>query len=102
LVLTLASTDLATTYGEQHAPGLIRKRLTEARRVGYAVNPGLIVEGSWGMAAAVFGATGDPVGALSLTGVAHRFASDRQVDLGRLLLQSAHELSKGLNAPHAE
>jgi DNA-binding IclR family transcriptional regulator len=95
----LASTDLVVSYGEQHAPGAIRERLTEARRLGYAVNPGLLVEGSWGMAAAVFGANGDPVGALSLTGVAHRFASARRVELGRLLLQSAHELSKRLNAP---
>ncbi|MFG1922857.1 IclR family transcriptional regulator [Cryptosporangium sp. NPDC048952] len=80
-------------YGPEHTPDAIRDRIAATRRDGYAVNPGLIVEGSWGMGAAVFDARSAPVGALSLTGVAHRFAPHRQPQLGRLLLAEAHRLS---------
>ena len=89
----LAGADLVTAHGAAHAPDAIRARITETRRQGYALNPGLIVEGSWGMAAAVFDARSAPVGALSLTGVEHRFAPHRQPQLGRLLLAEAHRLS---------
>jgi DNA-binding IclR family transcriptional regulator len=89
----LADTDLVTTYGEAHSPDALRSRIAETRRAGYAVNPGLIVEGSWGMAAAVFDAHNQPVGALTLTGVEHRFAPQRRPQLGRLLLDEAHRLS---------
>ena len=74
----------------------IRARIQETRTLGYAVNPGLIVTGSWGMGAAVFDPSGQPAWALSLTGIAPRFAPERRPDLGRLLLHHAHELSKNL------
>lgn len=89
----LAGADLVPTYGATHAADVLRGRLEDTRQDGYAVNPGLIVEGSWGMGAAVFGNDGVPVGALSLTGVEHRFRAGRRPTLGRLLLRSAHELS---------
>lgn len=95
----LAEAALADGYGEAHAPGPLRDRLAETRRNGFAVNPGLIVEGSWGMGAAVFGPDGTPVGALSLTGVEHRFGAGRRPALGRLLLRCAHELSGRLASP---
>lgn len=92
----LARVDLVDRYGEAHSAAAIRVRLAEARRLGWSFNPGLIVEGSWGMAAAVFSATGRPVGALTLTGVESRFGDDRRSELGALLLKSAHELSEAL------
>ena len=96
---------LATTagargeWGRQHTPEGIRELLSDVRRQGFAVNPGMIVEGSWGMAAAVFDATGAPVYALSLTGIEPRFTGERQAPLGRALLTEAHRLSRELGHP---
>jgi DNA-binding IclR family transcriptional regulator len=80
-------------WGPSHSEAAIRKRIELTRRTGYAVNPALLVEGSWGMAAAVFDRRGQPGWALSLTGVETRFRADRRRELGRLLLEHAHELS---------
>lgn len=85
--------ELASSWGRSHDPQRLRTRLTETKERGFAVNPGLIVEGSWGLGAAVFDRQGRPEWALSLTGVAFRFGPDRLADLGRTLLAHAHELS---------
>jgi DNA-binding IclR family transcriptional regulator len=90
----LASADLVPQFGDQHAPSPLAARLRQTRRAGYAVNPGLIVEGSWGMGAAVFDAGGAPEWALSLTGIQPRFGADRRPELGRLLMEQAHALSQ--------
>lgn len=37
-------------WGESHLPGALRERIALTREAGYAVNPGLIVEGSWAWA----------------------------------------------------
>lgn len=83
-------------WGATHSESAIRARSAETRSRGYAVNPGLIVEGSWGMGAAVFDQRGEPTWALSLTGVGFRFPEERQRELGSLLLEQAHELTKRL------
>lgn len=88
--------DLTATYGIVHSTDALRERVAATRRDGYAVNPGLLVTGSWGMAAAVFDAADRPAWALSLTGVEHRFAGDRRPELGALLLRAAHELTRAL------
>ncbi|WP_136034969.1 IclR family transcriptional regulator [Microbacterium sp. PF5] len=85
--------DLETHWGRAHGRAPLRARLAETKERGYAVNPGLIVEGSWGLGAAVFDRAGRPEWALSLTGVAFRFGPDRQAELGRILLAHAHQLS---------
>lgn len=92
----LARADLVERWGAAHAPGPVRERIRETRERGYAVNPALILEGSWGMGAAVFDAAGNPAWALSLTGIESRFRPERQAFLGGLLLEQAHELSKRL------
>ncbi|MDP9820991.1 IclR family transcriptional regulator [Nocardioides massiliensis] len=91
----LARTDL-TAYGESHAPEEVRRRVRRTRRDGYALNPGLLVEGSWGMGSAVFDAEERPRWALSLTGVERRFDPARRRELGPLLLREAHELGRRL------
>ena len=93
----LATADLSR-WGDEHAPDAVRRRIAETRARGYAVNPGLIVEGSWGMGAAVFDRSGQPAWALSLTGIESRFGPDRRPELGRLLLEHAHRISQGLKA----
>ncbi|MGP3534377.1 IclR family transcriptional regulator [Microbacterium sp. RD1] len=90
--------DLAREWGAAHSEKRLRARLRETQERGYAVNPGLIVEGSWGMGAAVFTREGDPQWALSLTGVEFRFGPDRVADLGRILLAHAHQLTTRIAA----
>jgi DNA-binding IclR family transcriptional regulator len=92
----LQQTDLAEAYGDAHRRAAVWERVATTRAAGYAVNPGLIVEGSWGMGAAVFDAAERPQWALSLTGIERRFDETRRRELGPLLLHEAHELSKAI------
>ncbi len=85
--------ELPERWGAAHAPTRLRGRLRETHERGYAVNPGLIVEGSFGVGAAVFTREGHPQWALSLTGVEFRFGPDRLPELGRILLAHAHQLT---------
>ncbi|WP_072802785.1 IclR family transcriptional regulator [Rhodococcoides yunnanense] len=94
----LARTDLQPDWGPQHSPEAIAQRVTSTRETGYAVNPALLVEGSWGIGAAVFDRSGAPAWALSLTGVETRFRPERHHELGTLLLAQAHRLT-GLLRP---
>ncbi len=94
----LASADL-TAFGAGPRP---RPRCASGsphtRAAGYAVNPGLLVEGSFGLGAAVFDAAEQPAWALSLTGIEARFSAERRPELGRLLLAHAHRLTLALRA----
>ncbi|MGB3771201.1 MAG: IclR family transcriptional regulator [Rhodococcus sp. (in: high G+C Gram-positive bacteria)] len=89
----LARVKLRSEWGDQHAADRIRERLAATRKTGYAVNPALLVEGSWGIGAAVFDRFGAPAWALSLTGVETRFRPERHHELGTLLLEQAHVLT---------
>lgn len=89
---------LAAEWGAAHGEQRLRARLRETHERGYAVNPGLIVEGSYGLGAAVFTREGHPQWALSLTGVEFRFGAERQAELGRILLAHAHQLSSRIAA----
>ncbi|PUA82865.1 IclR family transcriptional regulator [Nocardioides currus] len=92
----LARADLAGEYGAAHTADAVRERVDQTRAAGFAFNPGLIVEGSWGMAAAVFDADERPQWALTLTGIEQRFGAARRRELGELLLREAHVLSRTL------
>lgn len=80
-------------WGTAHSEEAVRERIELTRTTGYAVNPALIVEGSWGIGAAVFDRNGRPGWALSLTGVETRFRPERHHELGTMLLEEAHLLS---------
>ncbi|GAC1410883.1 MAG: IclR family transcriptional regulator [Mycobacterium sp.] len=88
--------DLEGEWGSTHSRGAIEGRIQQTRISGYAVNPGLVVEGSWGIGAAVFNALGQPQWAVSLTGVEARIARDRTEMLGETLLRAAHALTQRL------
>ncbi|KUI31755.1 IclR family transcriptional regulator [Mycobacterium sp. GA-2829] len=88
--------DLQAAWGPGHTATAIRRRIRQTRLTGYAVNPGLLVEGSWGVGAAVFDELGRPRWALSLTGVESRFNGRRQKQLGESLLRAAHVLTRRL------
>jgi DNA-binding IclR family transcriptional regulator len=88
----------AGIFAGGHPEDVVRNNLHQARRRGYSVNPGLVLEGSWGMGAAVFDQAGRPSWALSLTGIEPRFREDRRELLGRLLLEEAYRLTVRLGA----
>ncbi|MEL4317586.1 IclR family transcriptional regulator [Leifsonia sp. YIM 134122] len=93
----LARLDLSgNRHGVNQTLAGIRKTIAAAQEVGYVVNPGRIVEGSWGMAAAIFDRANRPMWALTLTGIESRFKPDRQKELGRALLVEAHRVSRRL------
>ncbi|OBA53241.1 IclR family transcriptional regulator [Nocardia sp. 852002-51101_SCH5132738] len=92
----LARTNLVADWGDVHSEQRIRERIDATLSDGYAVNPALIVEGSWGIGAAVFDREGRPAWALSITGVETRFREPRRTELGKLLMDHAHQLSNRL------
>lgn len=92
----LDRTDLEGEWGSAHSRAAIESRIRQTRISGYSVNPGLVVEGSWGIGAAVFDAFRQPQWALSLTGVEARFAGHRTEKLGEALLRAAHALTQRL------
>jgi DNA-binding IclR family transcriptional regulator len=89
----LDKADLVSRFGAGHRADQLRERVDATRSLGFAVNPGLIVPGSWGLGAAVFDSHGDPRWALSITGIEARLAPPRQQELGQLLLREAHALA---------
>lgn len=89
----LSTAHLTERYGDQHSTSHLRDRVATTRELGYAVNPGLIVPGSWGLGAAVFDPHGEPRWALSITGIEARLSGPRQHELGQLLLREAHALA---------
>jgi DNA-binding IclR family transcriptional regulator len=88
---------LASRWGAHYEPVPLRQRLDRTRATGYSVNPGLVVHGSWGMAAAVVDGDERPFAAVSLTGVESRFGEQRRPVLGAQLMRAAQELSRLLN-----
>ena len=86
----------AGTFAAGHTAGIVRENLERTRLAGYSVNPGLVLEGSWGMGAAVFDRSGKPAWALSLTGIEPRFKPERQDELGGLLMAEAHRITQQL------
>lgn len=93
-----AGNSLVPRFGEVHNHANVWERVRLTREKGYALNPGLLVEGSWGMGAAVFDAAGRPAWALSLTGIDSRFRPERQAELGQLLVEHAHSVTRKLRA----
>ncbi|MFJ4268618.1 IclR family transcriptional regulator [Paenarthrobacter nicotinovorans] len=90
----LDAATLENDFGPEHAAPRILERIEATRVAGYSTNPGLIVQGSWGMGSAVFDRAGQPAWALSITGVEHRFSTERRPLLGQLLMRHAHALTQ--------
>jgi DNA-binding IclR family transcriptional regulator len=63
----------------------IREDVARARRQGYALNPGRIVAGSWGLGVAIMFPDGRIAGALSIAAIDSRMGAERQPELVRHL-----------------
>jgi DNA-binding IclR family transcriptional regulator len=73
---------------------LVKELVAEARLTGYAVNPGLLLAGSWGIAAPIHVGPHIPPAAISITAVEARLQPKRQQELGHLLTMEAEALRK--------
>lgn len=67
------------------SPALLRRQVQETRERGYAVNPGLIVKGSWAVGIAIRDPHGSGHAALTLAGIESRFTESHIRNLAELL-----------------
>ena len=75
---------------------LLKSRLDEIRRVGYAHSDGERQVGAGAVAAPVFGLDGSPVGAISVCGPLARFDHESRDRIVPHLLKAAHDISRSL------
>lgn len=75
-----------------YSPAKLRELVKMTRQDGYALNPGMIMQGSWGIGAAVRGHDGKPAGALSIAAVEMRLQENRRKELVPLLQEEAARL----------
>lgn len=68
------------------------------RQQGYALNPGRIVPGSWGLGVAILWPDGRPAGALSIAAIEDRMRPDRRPDLIAALQREARVVEEHLAA----
>lgn len=78
-------------------PDLLRVLVAETRARGYALNPGILVPGSWGIGVPVRDGAGRPIGALSIAAIESRLAEARQPEIAALLTREARLLEAALN-----
>jgi DNA-binding IclR family transcriptional regulator len=79
-----------------HSANSLRQLVAETRSAGFAVNKGLIVQGSWGVGVAIIEDAGKPLGALSVAAIESRLPERRRLEIARLLQAAASDLSARL------
>ncbi len=97
-ILNANAAPLAQQY-PSCAPSVLLSLVAETRRQGYALNPGLIVPGSWGVGVAVRGPDGQIAGALSIAAIEARLDEQRRRELAPLLREEAARLEGDLCNP---
>lgn len=80
-------------------PDRLRTMIARTRAEGVALNPGLVIEGSWGLGIALRHADGRLAGALSVATVEARMRADRLPELTRLLRAEAARIEARLDRP---
>jgi DNA-binding IclR family transcriptional regulator len=99
-----ANADVLAEKYTNHPPGVLRQLVAETRARGYALNPGMLLPGSWGIGVAIRGPDGRPAGSLSIAAIESRLTEERQRELARLLQEEASWVEKRLrevNGPRA-
>ena len=75
--------------------------VAQARARGWAVNPGRVVPGSWGIGCALRWPDGRPAAALSLAAIESRLTPDRQATIAAAMLAEATRIEASLSAHFA-
>lgn len=91
-----ANNAVMTERYPRFTPEMLRTSVAETRAAGYALNPGLLMQGSWGMGVAVRDAAGQPVGALSVAAIESRLGEARRAEVAALLQEEARRLEMKL------
>ena len=82
---------LAADYPNYDAD-LLRSDVAKTRARGFALNPGRIVAGSWGVGVALRRPDGSVVGAMSIAAIENRMQPPRDVELAALLASEARDI----------
>lgn len=78
-------------------PAVLRTLVADTRARGYALNPGILVPGSWGLGVPILDARGRPMGALSIAAIESRLGEGRQHEIAAALKREAKLLEAALN-----
>lgn len=81
-----------------HGPEALVAQVAQTRTAGVALNPGRVIEGSWGLGVALFWPDGRLAGALSVAAVEARMRDDRRPALIRNLRAEARHIEARLAA----
>jgi len=87
-VLAANAEILAAKY-PQFSPPMLRALVKETRAKGYALNPGMMLAGSWAIGVPIRGLDGRPIGALSIAAIESRLSEERQRELAPRLAKEA-------------
>ncbi len=90
--------EIATRYPD-FSPALLRDLAVQTRARGFALNPGLLMAGSWGIGVPVLDRQGRCEGALSIAAIESRLGTSRQQELAVLLKAEAQRLAESLAKP---
>jgi DNA-binding IclR family transcriptional regulator len=90
--------EIAARYPD-FSPALLRDLATQTRARGFALNPGLLMAGSWGVGVPILDRQGRCEGALSIAAIESRLGPNRQHELGALLKAEAERLAERLAKP---
>jgi DNA-binding IclR family transcriptional regulator len=94
-VLAANAAVLAERY-PHHPPPVLLRLVGETRAKGYALNPGMLLPGSWGVGVPIRAADGRPIGALSIAAIESRLSPARQREIAALLKQEAARIETRL------
>src|SRR5918998_585655 len=93
--LSVNAAVLSTNYANLH-PTALKRDVTLTRERGYAVNPGLVVKGSWGVAVALRDPRSGVPAALTIAGIESRFQDGRLEQLVAMLQDEKRALDATL------
>lgn len=94
-IMTAIKEELQDSY-PRLGPEDLHAQVARTRADGYAMNPGLIFEDSWGLGVALHGPDGRLVGALSLAAVESRMREPRRAELLHSLRMEARKIEQKL------
>jgi DNA-binding IclR family transcriptional regulator len=88
---------IAAAY-PRFSTAVLKGLVQQTRDQGFAINPGLLMSGSWGIGVPVFDAKSEVAGALSIAAIEQRLGESRQYELSRLLQAEAALLQEKLRS----